>query len=217
MRQNITLPGKPRSRLGALARGVRLLYHPRSFLRTTGQLRSFQENQAVDVDGAPLAWVNYAMLHLLNQRLNGQMRVFEYGCGASTLYFAARVGQVISVEHNAEWASAVATEFARLGNVTLTQQTDQEQYIQHIREHAPFDVVLIDGLSREDCLPVALQCLTDKGVVLLDDSQRPQYQAPMTHATELGFKRLDLRGPKPVSLFEAQTTLLYRAENCLGI
>ena len=95
-------------RTGTLLRALRLLHYRRSFVRTTGLLRSFRERRPVDAAGNPLPWVSYPAIHLLNERLRPDQTVFEYGAGYSTLYFAARCGAVTAVEHDREWFDEVA-------------------------------------------------------------------------------------------------------------
>jgi predicted O-methyltransferase YrrM len=42
------------------------------------------------------------------------MRVFEYGAGGSTIFLASRAGQVVSVEHDEQWAREVERAAAAL-------------------------------------------------------------------------------------------------------
>jgi tRNA A58 N-methylase Trm61 len=58
----------------------------------------------------------------LDRTLKPDSKVFEYGSGGSTLYFAKRVREVVSVEHEPAWYERVRSELERqrLGNVTYT-------------------------------------------------------------------------------------------------
>jgi hypothetical protein len=51
----------------------------------------------------PYPQITFAAIELLNRVLTREMRVYEYGAGASTLFFARRVKEIISTEHNAPW------------------------------------------------------------------------------------------------------------------
>lgn len=55
-----------------------------------------------------LPWLALAAIRYLGRRVRGQARVFEYGVGGSTLFFAKRAREVISVEHDPDWARKVA-------------------------------------------------------------------------------------------------------------
>lgn len=67
------------------------------------------------------AWITYGATAFLESRLKPSMRVFEYGAGGSTIFIAARVGQVVSVEHDGIWVRQVQETAARLGleNATI--------------------------------------------------------------------------------------------------
>ena len=49
-------------------------------------------------------WITFSAKRFLEENINPTMRVFEYGAGGSTLFFAARVREVVSVEHNPDWS-----------------------------------------------------------------------------------------------------------------
>jgi 16S rRNA A1518/A1519 N6-dimethyltransferase RsmA/KsgA/DIM1 with predicted DNA glycosylase/AP lyase activity len=53
--------------------------------------------------------MNYNVIALLDDRLDSDMRVFEYGSGFSTLYFAERVSSVVSVEYDQQWIEKLST------------------------------------------------------------------------------------------------------------
>lgn len=62
------------------------------------------------VDEIP--WITFSAIQFLKRILSSDMRVFEYGSGGSTLFFARRVSEVISVEHDDEWADKVHAKIA---------------------------------------------------------------------------------------------------------
>ena len=47
-------------------------------------------------------------MRLLERVAQPHLKVFEYGAGNSSLWWAARVAEVVSVEHDAAWAGRVA-------------------------------------------------------------------------------------------------------------
>lgn len=207
---------KRRSRLGVFFRALRLLHYRKSFVRTSGLLRSFREQRPVDRDGRPLPWLNYPAIHLLNERLQPEHVVFEYGAGYSTLYFAARCAAVAAVEHDGAWLE----EVRRLApeHVTLLHRTAGPGYWNAAAETGRrYDLILVDGLERARCLPNAVEGLSPGGVVLLDDSHREAYRSAVRACLDGGFRALRLVGAKPNHLSEAECVLLYRNGNCLGI
>jgi hypothetical protein len=105
-------------------------------------------------------------------------RIFEYGAGASTAWLARRAGSVISVEHNAIWQRTLRPMLADLGNVQLWERgLDGDAYIGAIDEtDGPFDLIVIDGRRRTECLAHALPRLATGGIILFDDSGRWRYR-----------------------------------------
>jgi hypothetical protein len=50
-----------------------------------------------------LPWITFSAIQMLDGILNKNMRIFEYGSGGSTLYFAMKVKEVFSIEHEPNW------------------------------------------------------------------------------------------------------------------
>ena len=48
-------------------------------------------------------WVTFHALEWLERVIRPEMRVAEFGSGASTLYWAKRVSEVVAVEHHPKW------------------------------------------------------------------------------------------------------------------
>lgn len=51
-----------------------------------------------------LPWMTYDAIAFLEEITSEENNVFEWGSGGSTIFFAARCKQVISVEHDKEWS-----------------------------------------------------------------------------------------------------------------
>lgn len=108
-----------------------------------------------------------------------QARVFEYGSGASTAWLARRAAEVISVEHHADWHKLLAPLVAPFANVQLWQRDlAGDDYVAAIDAAGGlFDLIVVDGRRRIDCLTHALPHLKPGGIVLFDDSGRSRYRA----------------------------------------
>jgi len=62
-------------------------------------------------------WIVFGAIQYLESKLNTKSTIyFEFGSGASTLFFAKRVKSLISVEHNREWFQRVSSVVGQLKN-----------------------------------------------------------------------------------------------------
>ena len=203
---------------------------PRHAVSDTARwLRSFF---AASLDPAS-PWLAYPTLRWLDATLRRDMTVFEYGAGASTLYFAKRVDHVLSVEHDAAWHAIVQRRLAEAGvdNVTLVHAAPEpsppveydcerfasaapgfermtfERYVKTIDSQADdsLDLVLVDGRARASCGLRAWRHVRPNGFLLLDDSERPEY-TPL-HLRFDRHERVDLVGIKDKALELSRTTI----------
>lgn len=134
-----------------------------------------------------LPWFSYGAIDFLENYLQKEMRVFEFGSGGSTLFFAQRSKFVTAVEDNAHWCELVAQKIAacRIQNVdlryvpvtfTTEQAFESSDYLNAVRE-SKFDVIIVDGSEwtldvRPICFRAAEQQLAPGGVIVVDDSWR---------------------------------------------
>lgn len=66
-------------------------------------------------------WMTFGSIAFLNKELRPDMRVYEWGSGGSTLFYAHRVKEVIAIENDKAWAENVRSTCAERGitNVTI--------------------------------------------------------------------------------------------------
>lgn len=127
-----------------------------------------------------LPWWNVAATREADAYLRAHpgARVFEYGAGASTVWLARRAASVVSVEHHAEWHRLLTSKVAAFDNIRLLhRELEGDAYIGAIAEaDGPFDLIVIDGRRRTDCLARARPYLKPGGLILFDDSGRRRYR-----------------------------------------
>lgn len=195
------------------------LFYPDSMLLRSGWMASLQAGHPRNEDGQIIPWMNYAIVALLDERLSSDMRLFEYGSGYSTLYYAARVASVLSVEYDAAWFDDISRFAPQNVHILFRPQDVDGTYCRTITERpeSRYDLVVVDGRDRANCVIQSLPHLSERGVLLLDDSERPRYQPAIDWAVSQGFKRLDFNGIKPAGFEMVRTTVLYRPDNCLDI
>ena len=63
----------------------------------------------------------------------------------------------------------------------------------------------------------AVEKLTDRGVIVLDDSQREKYREGLEYVRKKAFSTLDFSGLVPLDFSTVTTTVIYKPGNCLGI
>lgn len=188
------------------------------FLRDSGWIHSFRQKKSIDKYGNSLPWMTYPFIYFLETRIQQNMKVFEYGCGSSTLWWSRHVQSVISCEHDKEWYE----EYRKIvpSNVTLCHigLTYGGQYSKKVSEYVEeFDIVVIDGRDRVNCVFNSLKSLKSGGIIIWDNSERSEYHEGYEFLLNNRFKRLDFYGIGPINTYAWCTSIFYRETNCLNI
>lgn len=188
------------------------------FLKDVGWFASFNQRKPVDRSNNPIPWFTYSSIDFLSKRVHKGLTVFEFGSGNSTLFFAKRVKEVTSAEHNIEWYNKLKSKIPGNSNLILSKSDGSEDYLAVLKRlNKKFDLIIIDGIHRVDCCLSVSNYLSDKGVIILDDSEREQYFEGIENLTNEGFKRIDFWGISAGYLYKKDTTVFYKTQNCLGI
>ena len=64
---------------------------------------------------AGLPWMTFDAIEKLDDYVKEHMNVFEYGSGGSSIFFARKAGEVISVEHDTEWMNVLEEKINSTG------------------------------------------------------------------------------------------------------
>lgn len=190
-----------------------------AYLVETGYIKSIKNFEPINKDGDPIPWMNYSFIDFLEPRLNRSMNVFEYGSGYSTLYLSNRVGSIISVEFDQSWFEKMRENLKGKDHCNVVYRPDPEQYNVAIKEYGDklFDMIIIDGRDRNECIKHVIPYLSDGGFVLLDDSWQAKFDNIFDYFLENGFRELSITGLKPGGMIVEKTTIFYRDNNVLGI
>ena len=189
------------------------------YLAQNGWFKSFKDKLPMDAAGKPLPWFTYPSILFLNERLTKTMNVFEYGTGNSTLYFASRVQQIISVEHDQRWydkyhpvlPNNVHSKFIEVDSIKV----DYSQAAKNAGIR--FDILVIDGRKRKECLMNSIDALSPGGIIILDDAERTEYEMGIRYLFENYFRMIPFWGIAPGMVELKCTAILYRKENCFNI
>lgn len=203
-----------RQRLPATTRNLAELFLAKnSVLQTTGWSRSRSEMRSVDAEGKPIPWITYPAIRFLEPRVQKSFKVFEFGSGASTLWWAERVSRIDPVEHDQEWRDRVASSLP--ANAFL-KFADGDAYVQGA-QGGQYDIIVIDGIRRPECGMSSVSSLAPGGVILWDNTDEVADGAGHLAMEENDFKRLDFWGFGPLMVRESCTSIFYRPVNCLDI
>ncbi len=190
----------------------------RSALADLGWFRSLREGKPVDRRGRPLPWISYASLHFLEERVQPDMRVFEYGSGNGTRWWARHAREVVAVEHDRDWYEQVSRRLPKNATVIHQALKPAGAYAETILgQPGKFQIVVVDGRDRSNCALTAIPKLSADGVIIWDNAERPRYRAGQRALMRKGFRRIDFTSLLPVDPREDTTTVFYRSRNCFGI
>jgi Methyltransferase domain len=166
---------------------------------------------------AQVPWWNERATRYLGRLMRPGDLVFEWGSGASTVWLTEQRATLTSIEHDPEWVAEVMrrcpTANVRLIPGTASGQIRSEPQVMDLGVHffddyvsaidsfddGSFDVVIVDGVCRMECVRRGAPKVKPGGVLVVDDTDLRFFDAhkllPGWRAvTRAGFKNTgDLR------------------------
>jgi hypothetical protein len=186
-----------------------LLVPGTNFFQESGWLESVRQSKPVSNAGAPIPWYSYPAIEFIEPRIAPGLRVFEYGSGWSTLWWAERVAEVFAVEHDAQWSALVQPRLPANARVAL--QTDAECYVGQIDAcGGEFDIVVVDGEHRNRCARAAAARVKPTGAIVFDNSDRQAFAEGVRHLSDAGWLRIDFFGLIPCYAYKNCTSFFFR-------
>ena len=132
------------------------------------------------------------------QRLKqNEIHVLEFGMGESTIFFSALANSVETFEHDPQWALDIQARLAKSNCSVFIHFHPSETILGTdylVKPYAPYinslqdewyNIIFIDGRDRVACFDNCLSKVRTPAILILDDSQRPQYEK--IHKDLLGF------------------------------
>lgn len=170
---------------------------------------SIQDGELRDRDKNYLPWFTYPAIEAINNWDLSDKRVFEYGSGFSTLFWASRAQEVVSVEHDRTWyemISKLAPDNVRLilAPIDKDESDPSPELRQQFEAYASaidgrFHVIVVDGYARSrvryQCAQRALPHLDSNGLIILDNSD--WLPASALFLRRAGLIEMDFSGPVP--------------------
>jgi predicted O-methyltransferase YrrM len=137
-------------------------------------------------------WFTRQAVELLEDWIKPTDIVLEFGSGRSTTWLAARVNRVTSVEQSPEWYAIVTGDLAKRSlaskvDIRLVPGGNAVDAYSGVAQEFPeshFDIVIVDGHFRRECILAASSRVKPGGILIYDDSQvhaDAARQAPKRH------------------------------------
>lgn len=157
-----------------------LFKKPKYFKYLFVLIKSLKSNPLKD----NVPWLTFESQEWLESFLNKNMTVLEWGSGGSSIYISKKVKKLVSIEHDPEWYVSVAKELRKnkIENCEyILKKYDKnrgyENYCEAIDSFPDetFDLVVVDGRSRNSCISHAMKKIQKGGFLFLDNSGRERY------------------------------------------
>jgi hypothetical protein len=195
----------------------------KTLLVDQGYFASVLNSEYQDDEGY-LPWFTYSAIEALKNWDLSEKRIFEYGSGYSSLFWAKRCKELISVEHQHAWHEKISRLAPKNARIILAEIDDSwdayhpppetevelKRYAESINDFGEFDVILLDGYARArmryQCAKAALPHLTKGGLIILDNSDWLPGTAMFLR--QAGLIEVDFSGPVPGNP-QSQTTSFF--------
>jgi hypothetical protein len=168
-----------------------------------GFLESVRTQISVNGSGETMPMYTYPCYEYLNSINWEGADVFEYGTGFSTIWWKNHGANIYGVEHNKNWYEKINGK--ELGYITLENSIHNYPHSINIFDKQ-FDVIVIDGLVRYQCVPPALKNLKSGGIIIFDNSDWHSNTKELLDTKDL--IPIHFHGFKPTHV-DSQTTSIY--------
>lgn len=172
-----------------------------------GHYQSRELQRSIDGQGNPIPWFTYPAIDYLRQLDLSNKIMLEWGAGSSSLFFAKRVKTLYSIEHNHDWYEQI--KINKKDNQVLI--LEELKYAEKAKELSiDFDIILIDGIQRNECSAISLNIINKKGIIILDNSDR--YPDISKNFRENGFIEVDFHGFGPINEYTWTTSIFFHRD-----
>lgn len=188
------------------------------YLAEIGWIASYEKKMPLGLNGEEFPWITYSAIEFLREKLSIEMDIFEYGSGNSTIYYSKRVNSVTAIEHDKDWYKKIKVNLQSNVNLVYKRLEYNGEYCRAIEEFdKKFDIVIVDGRDRVNCVKNSVARIKENGVIILDDSERKEYLDGQLFLMNNGFNMIEFWGIAPGIFYNKCTTVFYRKENCFNI
>ena len=178
-------------------------------------VKTYFESKNSPIMSKPVPFLTMDAIRFLDSLIRPGLKILEIGGGNSSLWFLERGVNLLTYEHNHDWAMMVLEEVKRHPehyhaerfNLRIMQGTDVLKDLEKLDDRH-FDIILVDSMNdftrRTECIRVAKSKVKEGGWIVLDNSDNPANWAADEILSEKEMYRFT--GYSPMSLFVCQTT-----------
>ena len=139
--------------------------------------------------------------------------MLEFGGGQSTLYWAERAKEVITLEDNKEWYESLKQKIPGNVKLFLVSNESREKCVEDVMNIlttlniSHFDIVVIDGLFREQMIDIADRYVSPEGGIICDNAEGYGFYEGFLNKQ---YKRVDFFGHAPGVMLPHCTSLYFK-------
>lgn len=115
-------------------------------------------------------WYTFGALQFLSSLNLSNMSVFEYGCGISSLWWKTKAKEWKGIDSNPEWSNKCGCKYTQ----------DKLEYLTACTE-TKHDVIIIDGIYRDECTEYALKSINLGGYIVIDNWDQATTDTPASY------------------------------------
>lgn len=170
-----------------------------------GNEKSEKNWKSINGKDDPIPWFTYPSIEYISQLDLKGKSVLEWGIGNSTLFFSKRSLHIDSVEHNEEWFKKIKGQLPSNATAYLVSESEYSTF--PLTLNKKYDIIIVDGIRRKECLENAINLLTEDGIIIYDNSDRNPQDCEMMR--NKGFIEVDFHGFGPIVNFTTTTTIFF--------
>jgi predicted O-methyltransferase YrrM len=125
-----------------------------------------------------LPWLGFRAIRFLDELIEKDWKILEFGSGMSTLWFAKRCSLVVSIESDKVWYEKIEAILREMEfkNVDYLYRVGDQYHSLHEYRDSFFDLVLVDGFERDKTMRTAIEKVKHGGYIYLDNSDVPYHE-----------------------------------------
>ncbi len=148
---------------------------PLLFSKNSGHFMSSLRAKAINQKGEPIPWYTYSALDFLKYRNFEDKHILEFGGGQSSLWWGSVAQKVVTLEGDKPWHDLIKNNMPQNVDLHYISMENRNEFTQIVasvlNSYQLFDIIIIDGLYREEALKMALKYIKPNGAIIFDNAE----------------------------------------------